>query len=106
MAERQGGLAWLAVAPAPGFFGSRDFKTTDSFFVWQGDALSGTLGYTTYYLLDGTSVGKPLIVRWIQFDDPTGASLGNYPLLLGNRAVYLRCASGLPAYHYPAPWTP
>ena len=36
-----------------GFFGSRDFKTADSFFVWKADATIGPRVYDTYFLLNG-----------------------------------------------------
>ena len=99
------GTAGRAMTLDAGFFGSRDFKTADSFFVWNADATVGATGYTTYYLLNGSPVA-PSMIRWIKVGDAAATSRDNETLLLGNRAVFLRAATALPAYGYPSPWTP
>lgn len=94
-----------ALTLAAGLFGSRDFATADSFFVWSADSTVGATGYVTYYLLNGAPV-SPSLIRWVKVGDAAATSRGNEALLLGNRAVFLRAAAGLPGYGYPSPWTP
>jgi len=99
------GTAGRAMTLGAGFFGSRDFKTADSFFIWNADATVGATGYTTYYLLNGAP-DAPGMIRWIKVGDAAATTRDNETLLLGNRAVFLRAATALPAYGYPSPWTP
>jgi hypothetical protein len=99
------GTGGRALSLGAGFFGSRDFKTADSFFVWNADASPGASGYTTYYLLNGAPVSSSLI-RWVKVGDAAATSRGNELLLLGDRAVFQRAASAMPVYYYPNPWTP
>ena len=56
---------------AAGFFGSRDFKTADSFFVWNADATIGAPGYGTYFLLSScsTALPQPALIRWAKTGD-------------------------------------
>ena len=86
-----------------GFFGSRDFKTADSFFVWQGDTTTGANSYDTYWLLHSTS---PVRDQWVMAGDATLASKDATSLLLSDRAVFIRAAGDLHTYSDPSPWTP
>lgn len=95
------GTSGRAMNLADGFFGSLNFSTADSFFIWNGDSSPVLNGYTTYYLLNGA-----LDPRWIKVGDAKVTSRGNEILLLGNRAAFIRTANGVAAYAYPSPWTP
>ncbi len=88
-----------------GFFGSRDFKTADSFFIWKGDATPGLSTYDTYWLLDGAPV-SPSLRRWVKAGDASAAARDHEILLPGNRAAFTSSASGLPDYGYSSPWNP
>lgn len=88
-----------------GFFGSRDFKTADSVFVWKADTIIDSPGYHTYYLFDGAPV-QPSLVRWVRMGDPSLLARDSEILLLGNRSVFVRAKNELPAYTIPTPWTP
>ena len=96
-----------AMNKAAGFFGSRDFKTADSFFVWKGDANPGINTYDTYYLLDGAP-SHPLVVNWAKVGDASLSSRDAEVLLLSDRSVFIRVKNplGLPSYTMPSPWTP
>ena len=52
----------------PGFFGSRDFTTADSFFLWKSDHDIGAAGYATYYLLN-SAPALPSVERWVKVGD-------------------------------------
>ncbi|MGJ8642903.1 MAG: SdrD B-like domain-containing protein [Luteolibacter sp.] len=84
-----------------GFFGSKDFKTADSFFLWKGDATPGLSTYDTYYLLHHVS-----LQRWVKVGDSSATPRDAEILLLENRAAFTRSASGLSTYGYPSPWSP
>jgi hypothetical protein len=86
-----------------GFFGSRDFKTADSFYLWQGDTTAGVSSYTTYYLLNSTS---PAVLRWVKVGDAKLTSVDAATLLSGNRSAFIRVAAARSAYTTPRPWTP
>ena len=86
-----------------GFFGSRDFKTADSFYLWQGDTTAGVSSYTTYYLLYSTS---PAVLRWVKVGDAKLTSVDAATLLSGNRSAFIRVAAARSAYTTPRPWTP
>ena len=93
---------------APGlneFFGSRDFKTADSFFVWKGDANAALDGYETYYLLSNSPT-NPTIYRWVKVGDATLAAQDAQLLFLGDRSVFIRVAADHHAYRIPCPWAP
>lgn len=90
---------------AGGFFGSLDFKTADSFFVWRTDADEAAAGYDTYFLVDGAP-SLPALQRWARVGDASAAARGDEVLLLGNRAVFIRNRDGLSDYTVPAPWSP
>jgi len=91
-----------AMSLATGFFGSQNFKTADSFYVWNPDTADGAPGYTTYYLLNIS----PTLNRWIKVGDGAATSRGSEILLLGNRAVFTRNKSAISGYGYSNPWTP
>ena len=88
-----------------GFFGSRDFKTADSFFVWKGDTVAGTNGYDTYFLLNRDTV-IPAQIKWVKQGDVTLASRDAAALLLGNASVFLRVKNDLHSHTVPSPWNP
>ena len=88
-----------------GFFGSRDFKTADSFYLWKGDATPGLSTYDTYYMLMNGSAPTPSLLRWVRVGDSLASPRGAEILLLENRAVFTRSAAGLATYGYPSPWS-
>jgi len=88
-----------------GFFGSRDFKTADSFFVWKGDTVVGTNGYDTYFLLNRDTV-IPAQIKWVKQGDVSLTSRDAAQLLLGNASVFLRVKNDLHSYTVPSPWNP
>jgi len=85
---------------ATGFYGSRDFATADSFFVWKGDGTIGGNGYQTYFL-NNNAPRLPSVIKWVKVADASLATR-NAELLLGNRSVFIRSKDGLT----PSPWTP
>lgn len=91
---------------AGGFFGSRDFKTADSFFLWKGDATPGLGTYDTYYMLMNGAAPTPSLLRWVRVGDSLASPRDAEILLLENRAVFTRSAAGLASYGYPRPWNP
>ncbi len=94
-----------AMTLAAGLFGSRDFKTADTIFLWNKDADAAAAGYGTYFLLNGAPV-FPGLLNWAKVGDNTAASRDNEVILLENRAVFIRSKDGLDSYVSPAPWTP
>ncbi|QTN31576.1 DUF11 domain-containing protein [Akkermansiaceae bacterium] len=90
---------------ADGFFGSRNFKTADSFFVWRTDGSATASGYDTYFLLDG-GASQPTVKRWVKTGDvditPRDAEL----LLKRDGGVMTRVATDKTGYVIPTPWTP
>ncbi len=99
------GAASRQMTFAAGFLGTRNFKTADSFFVWKGDASSGTSGYDTYYLLDTTPI-TPLLQRWVKVGDANLNPWEAAKLLLGNGSAFIRVQSDLHSYTMPSPWAP
>jgi hypothetical protein len=99
------GLGSREMTLANAFDGTLDFKTADSFYVWQGDATPGVGIYDTYYLLNGAPV-NPALVRWIKVGDASALPRDGELLMLENRAVFTRAAANNPGYGYLAPWTP
>ena len=99
------GTRGRAMSLATGFFGSRDFKTADSIFIWKADTTIGAPGYDTYYLL-GNVPSQPALTRWIKVGDASILARDAETLLLGNRSVITRSATGVPAYTVPSPWSP
>jgi len=55
---------------ANGFFGSRNFKTADSFFIWRGDTTPNAIGYDTYFLLNRETT-NPVQIKWVKVGDVT-----------------------------------
>ncbi|MEI7928065.1 MAG: SdrD B-like domain-containing protein, partial [Verrucomicrobiales bacterium] len=94
-----------AMTVAKGFFGSRDFATADSFFVWKGDDAIGVNGYQTYFL-NNNAPRVPSVIKWVKVGDASLLSRDAEVLLLGNRSVFIRSKSGVTAYTSPSPWTP
>jgi hypothetical protein len=94
-----------AMTLAAGFFGSRDFKTADTIFLWNKDANAAASGYATYFLLNGAPV-FPGLLNWAKVGDNTAASRDAEILLLENRAVFVRSKNGLNSYTSPSPWVP
>jgi uncharacterized repeat protein (TIGR01451 family) len=94
-----------AMSLAAGFFGSRDFATADSFFLWKGDAAAGASGYDTFYLLNNAPK-VPLVQRWVKVGDASLLARDAELLLLGERSVFLRAKDALDGYTVPSPWTP
>jgi protocatechuate 3,4-dioxygenase beta subunit len=91
--------------PTAGFFGSMDFKTADSFFIWRADTQIGLTGYDTYYLLSGAPI-QPSLLRWVKVGDASAAVRDAETLLLRNRSAFVRSKNGVSAYKVPSPWNP
>jgi large repetitive protein len=103
--QSSAGTNGRAMNLAAGFFGSRDFKTADSFFVWNADTTIGAQGYSTYFLLDGAPV-QPALIRWVKVGDASILPRDAEILLLGNRGVFVRAKNEIPVYTIPSPWEP
>jgi uncharacterized protein (TIGR02597 family) len=87
---------------ASGFFGSRDFKTADSVFIWKTDETATATGYNTYYLLNA----GPSLQRWVKVGDSSLTVRDGESLLLRDRGVFVRAKNAVPQHKTPAPWTP
>jgi hypothetical protein len=90
---------------ASGFFGSRDFKTADSIFVWKGDTVIGAPGFENYFLLNGAP-SLPALLRWVRVGDSALSPRDTEWILLGNRSVFLRAKNALPDHTILTPWNP
>jgi hypothetical protein len=90
---------------ASAFFGSRDFATADSIFVWKADSVIGDTGYATYYYLNNAP-RIPAVLRWVKVGDANLISRDAELLLLGNRSVFVRSKNSSTGYTAPVPWTP
>jgi hypothetical protein len=88
-----------------GFFGSRDFKTADSIFIWKADTTITAKGYDTYFFLNGAPT-LPSLLRWVKVGDASLSSFSATPFLLGNRSVFVRAKDEIPQYTVPLPWAP
>jgi protocatechuate 3,4-dioxygenase beta subunit len=99
------GTGSRAMTPSTGFFGSRDFKTADTAFVWNADATIGAPGYSTYYLANGAPT-FPALLRWVKVGDFNALARDAELQFLGNRATFIRSKDGNEGYTIPAPWTP
>ena len=100
------GSAGRGMSTAANFFGSRDFKTADSFYVWRGDTTPGNSSYDTTYLVLSSNRNQ-----WAKVGDAALAVRDSEVRLLRNRAVFVRSKNGLPtaslpAYSMPSPWRP
>ena len=102
--SREMNLAGTGPVAENDFFGSRDFKAADSFFVWKGDTDVALDGYDTYYLLSKQTA--PVVVKWVKVGDATLAAQGSELLFQGDRSVFIRAAADLHAYRIPCPWAP
>jgi uncharacterized repeat protein (TIGR01451 family) len=89
---------------ANSFIPTNDFKTADSFFYWNGDFNPGAVGYTTYYLLNGSRSNPER--RWVKVGDAMLNARDSETLLLGDRAVFIRSKDGLAFHTMPLPWSP
>jgi hypothetical protein len=105
VAQSANGAGGRHMNPAAGFFGSRDFKTADSFFLWNADVVIGAKGYSTYFLLNGAPV-QPSLIRWVKVGDVSLLARDAEILFEGNRAVFVRSKDGSPGYSVPSPWSP
>ena len=92
-------------AMSAGFYGSRDFATADSFFVWKGDGAIGVNGYSTYFL-NNNAPRLPSVIKWVKVGDASLLARDAEALLLGNRSVFIRSKDGLNTYTIPSPWRP
>jgi large repetitive protein len=99
------GTGGRAMNPSTGFFGSTDFKTADTAFIWQADADSAALGYHTYYLANGAPT-FPTLLRWVIVGDKNLVARDSEILLPGNRSAFIRAKDPIPEYTCPAPWSP
>jgi uncharacterized repeat protein (TIGR01451 family) len=88
-----------------GFFGSRDFKTADSIFVWKGDVVPNINGYDSYFLLDNAPT-LPAVLKWVKVGDANLAAEDETLLMLSDRSVFIRVKTARSAYTMPCPWTP
>ncbi len=103
--SRQMTLAGTGPVAENDFFGSRDFKTADSFFIWRKDAVTGADSYDTCFLLSNSPT-NPTVYRWVKVGDATLATQDAAVLFLSDRSVFVRVAAGLPGYRIPCPWQP
>jgi hypothetical protein len=101
----QAAMAGRVMTLAQGFFGSRDFKKADRFYLWKGDAVALSHGYEGYFLLNGAPV-QPALIQWTRTGDATIQSHNSSLLFQGDRAVFMDLADDIPAYRIPSPWTP
>jgi hypothetical protein len=101
----QSAMSGRALTLAQGFFGSRDFKKADRFYVWKGDAVTAATGYDGYFLLNGAPV-QPALIQWTKTGDVTIQSHNADLLFQGDRAVFMDLANPVFTYEMPTPWTP
>jgi hypothetical protein len=99
------GLRGRAMNLPQGFFGSLDFKTADSVFVWKADATVNAAGYDTFYLLSGAPA-RPALLRWVKVGDASALAQDSEILLYGNRSAFVRTKTKLESYKIPTPWIP
>lgn len=88
-----------------GFYGSRDFATADSFFIWKGDEAIAVNGYQTYFL-NNNAPRLPSVIKWVKVGDASLLPRDAETLFLGDRSVFIRSKNGLNTYSIPSPWTP
>ncbi|WP_341405633.1 SdrD B-like domain-containing protein [Luteolibacter soli] len=101
----QAAMNGRAMTLAQGFFGSRDFKKADRFYVWKGDAVTAATGYDGYFLLNGAPV-QPSTIQWTKTGDTTIQPHNVDLLFQGDRAVFMDLANPIFTYEMPTPWTP
>ncbi len=95
----------LAVSPASGFFGSRDLRTADTFYVWKRDTVTSASGYDSYYLLNRDTV-VPAQIKWVKVGDVKLTARDAEPLLSSEGSVFIRMKNDLHSYTIPCPWNP
>lgn len=107
------GTGGRAMTLGVNFFGSRDFKAADSFFVWNTDANPSNpptaTNYSSYFLAyDPVVVSPPRaeFLHWLKVGDSTAAFQESELLLLRDRSVFVRSRNGLDTYRMPLPWAP
>ena len=98
--QRNYTLTYNAPNTPEGLFGSGDFATADSFFLWRTDADPLANGYDSYYLLDSAG-----FKRWVKVGDSL-ENRANEILFLGDRAAFLRVRDDHPDHSVSAPWAP
>ena len=99
------GLGGRGMNLGQGYFGSLDFKSADSIYVWKSDTEIGAAGYDTYYLLNGAPA-RPTLLRWVKVGDATATVRDSEVLMQGNRSVFLRTKGILENYKISKPWSP
>ncbi len=90
---------------AAGLFGSLDFKTADSIFLWKPDEDPAAKGYETYWLASGAPA-QPAFLRWVRIGDASATPRDDENLLPMNRSAFIRTKDPHPDHRTPAPWTP
>jgi hypothetical protein len=95
----------LSAVPLTSFLGTRDFKTADAFFLWQGDASPGANAYDSYFLLNAAPP-DPAWVKWVKVGDAGLSPWDAAKLFLGERSAFIRVKYDLHTYTIPSPWTP
>jgi hypothetical protein len=88
-----------------GFFGIRNFKTADSFFIWRTDGNAATTGYDTYFLLGGGAT-QPAVKRWVITGDVNLVTRDAELLFKRDAGVMTRVATDKTGYLIPTPWAP
>ncbi|RYF41330.1 MAG: hypothetical protein EOO38_20820 [Cytophagaceae bacterium] len=98
------GVSGREMTRAQGFFGSRDFATADSILLWNGDAIAGANGYSTYFLSYNSARGTP--AKWVKAGDSSLLARDSEKVMHGNRSVFISSKNGITGYTVPKPWTP
>ena len=86
---------------ANGYTGANSATRADRILIWNGDAVSGTTGYLSHYLLKTAS-----IERWVRSGDAQLTSQNNLPIFKAMRGVYFNAYVAKPLVVSPCPWTP
>ncbi len=86
-----------------GFVGSANFVNADKLYLQAGDTVANTVGYQTYYLLNG---GSPAYQYWTQ--QGTLVNRNSASLIKASRAqlLELKAPAAILQTTIPAPWTP
>ncbi|RYD21774.1 MAG: hypothetical protein EOP88_10225 [Verrucomicrobiaceae bacterium] len=98
------GTSGRGMTLAQGFFGSRDFATADSIFLWNADATTGANGYTTYFLSHNPARTAP--AKWVKIGDSSLQSRDLEKVMYGNRSVFIRAKDPVSSYTVLKPWNP
>lgn len=85
---------------ASGFTGHPDFIQADQFLIWNGDNISGRLGYQAYYLSDFYNPE-----RWIKTADVFRSDVKTQPFFIRDRAVLLNLKQAIATYRNQLPWS-